>query len=151
MTMKKCLLLCLIVLATLLPALAQGTSVTHTPTHLDACQFTASSSSSAATITITPGSGFVYICGISVQNCAGSSAVSAANPTTLTTTNISSTPSWLLGSGTTAGGCVQTFSENYGPGGLKSASAGVNVTFVLPTFATNQTISVKVFYNLAPQ
>ena len=111
------------------------------------CSISQNTHSSATTLTITPPGGqYVYICEIDVVNCQGS-AVTAAAPTYLTTTGINGTPQWPIGSGpATAGTCSQSFSVSYPNGGLRSATAGANVTVVTPTFVTNQVVGVNVVY-----
>ncbi len=116
------------------------------PQRLDAAQMVATSATSAATITITPPAGqSVYITNVEVTNCAGGTAVTAATPTSLTTTNLNGA-AWTIGSGVTAGLCQPSPINGPFPLALKSAQPGVAVTFVLPTFATNQTVRVSVYY-----
>ena len=69
----------------------------------------------------------------------------------MTTTAIGggTTPVWTLGSGTTAGACQPVINDVYASG-LKSNTSGTAVTFVLPTFATNQTLRVQVAWRSAP-
>lgn len=106
---------------------------------------------SAATITLTPTSTqFVYIVGVRIQNCAGASAVSAAAVTTITTTNLPTGTAWTLGSGTTAGACVQDIGDFFGLNAMKATAATTAVTLVLPVFATNQTVRVQVYWYSAP-
>lgn len=114
----------------------------------DGATATATSATSAATITLTPtgSTGYVYIHEIDITDCAGASAVTAAAVTSVTTTNIQGAPAWTLGSGTTAGACQPTQVILY-PKGLRSQTSGTNVTIVLPTFATNQTVRVNVAYS----
>lgn len=102
----------------------------------------------SATITIAapPTGQFVYITGIDISNCAGASAVTAAGPTYITTTNLTGAPQYQLGSGVTAGLCTATVSGVSLSSPLKSTTAATAVTFVLPAFATNQTVSVNVYY-----
>jgi len=134
-----------IALAACLTLYAQGpTSVQHTAQRLDAATTVSSSVTSAATITLTPSaSQNVYIYEMDIQNCAGTTAVTAAAVTTITSTNLPGSPAWTMGSGTTAGTCVQSLVMQF-PTGLKSIVPGTAVTVVLPTFATNQTIRVNV-------
>ena len=114
---------------------------------LQAATAVGTSVTSASTITITPPAGqFVYVQEVDVANCAGGTAVTAAAPTTITTTNLTGSPAFTVGSGVTAGLC-QPFPTVVYPNGLKSSSPGTNVTFVLPTFATNQTVRVNVAYS----
>lgn len=110
------------------------------------------SHTSAATLTITapPTGSFVYVTGIDISNCAGASAVTAAAPTYITTTNLTGAPQYQLGSGVTAGLCQPTSSGIAFTTPLRSTTAGAAVTFVLPTFATNQTVSVNVYYFYGP-
>lgn len=136
--------------AVYLYAQTAATSVQHSPAHIDSAARVDTSATSAATITLTPNGGeLVYIYEIDVQNCAGSAAVTAAAQTSITTTNLTGTPAWMMGSGTTAGACTQVFSGTY-PTGLKAQAVGTAVTFVLPTFATNQTIRLNVAWRSAP-
>ncbi len=111
----------------------------------DAGNSYSTNAASASTTTLTPVSGqYAYIYSIHIDNCAGATAVTAAGVTTITTTNLPGSPIWTLGSGTTAGACAQSFSETY-PSGLKALATGA-VTFVLPTFATNQTIRLNIMW-----
>lgn len=129
------------------PALAQnsdGQRVQDSKTHLDAATQFGTSATSAATVTLTPNGGeYVYISTISLSNCAGSAAVTAAAVTTLTTTNLSGSPAWTVGSGVAAGLCQPVIVESF-PNGFRSQTPGTAVTFVLPTFATNQTLRLNV-------
>jgi len=149
--MKRTAILFLSLCALALSLSAQGpTNVQQTNSRLDAALLALSSHSTGATLTLTPlGSQSIYIYEIDVTNCAGASAVSAAAQTALTTTNLTGSPQWQIGSGTTAGLCVQNFVVTY-PTGLKSQVPGTPVTVVLPTFATNQTVGVNVVYSSAP-
>lgn len=125
-------------------------SVQQIPTKADAATVAGSSAGSAATITIAAvGNMYFYLTGIDITNCAGASAVTAAAVTSLTTTNIAGSPAWTIGSGTTAGSCQPTIALSW-PTALKSAVPGTATTFVLPTFATNQTIRVNVYGYYAP-
>lgn len=143
-----------LLLLTAAPVWAQApTTVQQSASRLDAASGYTTSASTGATITITPPAGqFVYITNVEITNCAGASAVTAAAVTTITTTNLGSgtTPAWTLGSGVAAGLCQP--SPVNGPFGnpLKSNAPGTAVTFVLPTFATNQTVRVSVYYYTAP-
>jgi hypothetical protein len=132
-------------------AFAQAATPTQSsPSRLDASQLVATSATSAATLTITPPSGqYVYINGVEVQNCAGGTAVTAAAPTTVTTTNLGGV-AWTIGSGVTAGLCQPSPMSAGWAAPLKSAAPGTAVTIVLPTFATNQTIRVSAYYYFAP-
>ena len=123
--------------------------VQQSRTVLEAATTVSSSVTSAATITLVPDSGqSVYIAQIDFSNCAGASAVTAAGPTTVTTTNLYAA-AWQMGSGVTAGLCTQSFSVSY-PQGLKAQTVNLPVTIILPTFATNQTIRVSVAWRSAP-
>lgn len=110
------------------------------------------SHSSGATITLTAGSAgtntqSIYITGLDITNCAGASAVTAAAVAFITTTGLNGSPQYMFGSGTTAGTCWTSPTPSF-TAPLKSATPGTNVTFVLPAFATNQTLSVNVYYRL---
>lgn len=110
----------------------------------DAADRTATSATSAATISLVPNTGqTVTIYEIDIVNCAGASAVTAAAPTTITTTNITGALAFTVGSGVTAGVCTERVITY--PTGLLGSAPGV-VTLVLPTFASNQTIRVNVAY-----
>jgi hypothetical protein len=136
-----------------LSSLAALVSVQPSATNQQAATQAATISSSAGTLTITPSPNqYVYVTALDITNCAGASPVTAATVTTLTTTGfggISSGPIWTIGSGVAAGLCQPT---NVTPlaSGLKSAAPGTAVTFVMPTFATNQTIRLNVYYYFAP-
>lgn len=141
--MKKLFLA--IAFSLLFPSLGFGQSIVL---HLPATD-SVHSHTSAATLTLTAATGLsIYITGVDISNCAGATAVTAANPTYITTTNLTGSPQYQVGSGVTAGLC-QPASYSYAAP-LKSTTAGTNVTFVLPTFATNQTVSVNVHYFRAP-
>jgi hypothetical protein len=129
---------------------AQGpTTVQQTAQKLDAALM-AQAAHAAGTLTLTPlGSQSIYIYEIDITNCAGASAVSAAAQTAVTTTNLPGTPQWQMGSGTTAGNCIQNIVVTY-PTGLKATVPGTAVTVVIPAFATNQVIGVNVVYSSAP-
>lgn len=128
-----------------------GTQTAQQAQHFDAATNVSHSHTSAATITITPPGGqYVYITALDLSNCAGATAVGAAAPTYITTTNISGLPQYQLGSGVTAGLCTSVPTPALNVGGLRSQAAGTAVTFVLPTFATNQTASLNVYYYYAP-
>lgn len=134
------------------PAIGQA-SVQQSAARLDASTLYTTSTTSAATITITPPAAqFIYVTGVEITNCAGSAAVTAAAVTTVTTTGLGSgtTPVWTVGSGATAGLCQPSPVNASFSSPMKSNTAGSNVTFVLPTFATNQTLRVSVIYYTAP-
>ena len=130
-----------------------ATAVQQTATRADAAaawSTIAGVSSGTNTLTLTPNGGeSIYIYGIDIQNCAGASAVTAANTTTITTTNISGSPIWNIGSGVTAGLCTQSFAVPVQTG-LKSQTPGTAVTFVVPQVATNQGIRLNVAWRSAP-
>lgn len=131
-------------------ALAQsGSSVQLSGSRNDAATAVGHSHTSAATITLTPTSGqFVYITGLDVSNCSGAAAVTAAAATYVTTTNITGAPQYQVGTGlpVTGLGTCQPTHVVYFTGPVRSSVVTTAVTFVLPTFATNQTISVNVYW-----
>lgn len=123
--------------------------VQDSPTHLDAASLSSTSATSAATITITPPAGnYVYITNLEITNCAGTT-VTAAAPTTITSTNLSGA-AWTIGSGATAGICQPSAASGSFSAGWRSSTPGTAVTFVLPTFVTQQTIRVTAYYYFAP-
>lgn len=125
-------------------------SVQQAAQQLTAATVVGTSATSAATVTITvPQGQFFYLTGVDIVNCAGASAVTAAAVTSITTTNMGGV-AWTIGSGVTAGLCQPAPVTTFGPAGLKSAAAGTNATFVLPTFATNQTIRLNVYGYFSP-
>lgn len=130
---------------------AQQTNALLIPPAFAVATTTATSATSAATITIAPNlpTDSIYVYEVDVQNCAGASAVTAAAVTTVTTTNLAGAVAFTVGSGVAAGLCqpVQVFAP---PTGLKAQAPGLPVTLVLPAFATNQTIRVNVAYRSAP-
>lgn len=115
------------------------------------------SATTAGTITLTPNGGeSVYIYAIDIWNCSNATGGTVGAVLTMTTTNITGSPAWTLGTGSTTAGalggpglCQQELQISY-PTGLKSTSPGTAVTFVLPTFAANQTIRVNVAWRSAP-
>lgn len=126
-----------------------ATPVYTTGSRLDVTTNFATSATSAATITITPPSGqFVYITAIEIMNCAGTT-VTAAAPLSVTTTGFGggTTPVWTVGTAGTAGMCNPAVTSSYYIP-VKSNTAGAAITFVLPTFTTNQVVRVNVWsYN----
>jgi non-ribosomal peptide synthetase component E (peptide arylation enzyme) len=123
------------------------TQVQQSASKQDVATFEFTSASTGATISIPAQSNqSIYITRVRIENCAGASAVTAAAVTTVTTTNLGgpgATPVYTLGSGTTAGQCQGEIIDTY-PTGLKNTVSGTAVTYVLPTFATNQTVRVSV-------
>ena len=142
----------LAIIFVLLPMLAwaqSGSSVQVSGSRNDAATAVGHSHTSAATITLTPTSGqLVYITGIDISNCAGAAAVTAAAPTYITTTNITGTPQYQMGTGlpVTGLGTCQPTHVPYLTSPIRSAAVTTAVTFVLPTFATNQVLSVNVYW-----
>lgn len=128
-----------------------ATPVYQTGQDFTAATFAAHSHVTATTLTINPGSGnYVYVTGIDISNCATGSAVAAATPTYVTTTGFGGIlPQYQIGSGIAAGLCTPT-SAGVLAKPLKSATVGAAVTFVTPAFATNQVVSLNVYYYLAP-
>lgn len=108
------------------------------------------SASSAGVITLTPATGqFVHIVAITVDDCAGATAVTAAAPTTITS-SAGLGLTMLVGSGATAGLCQPVQPPvSLGLTPLRASASGAQ-TFTLPTFATNQTVRVNVFWYSAP-
>ncbi len=127
---------------------AQQTSPVLVPAVLPVANLTASAAV-CCTLTLAPNSQTesIYIYEIDIQNCAGASAVTAANPTSVTTTNIAGGLAFTVGSGVGAGLCTNQVITY--PTGLKSQTPGLPVTVVSPTFVTNQTIRVNVAYRSA--
>lgn len=130
---------------------AQQTNALLIPPAFAVATTTATSATTAATITLQPNlaTDSIYVYEVDIQNCAGSSAVTAAAVTSITTTNLTGGLAFTVGSGVAAGLCqpLQVFAP---PTGLKAQAPGVAVTLVLPAFATNQTIRVNVAYRSAP-
>ena len=147
--MKRIALLMVLFVIITSQALAQ-TPTQQSATDLQAATVVGTSASTGATITIPAVSGsYFYLTGMEITNCAGGTAVTAAAPTSVTTTNMGGA-TWTVGSGVTAGLC-QPSPVNIPVGRpLKSAAPGTAVTFVLPTFATNQTVRVSVYGYYAP-
>ena len=128
---------------------AGGVKSEISATRQDAATSAGYSRTTGATITLTPTSGqFVYITGIDISNCAGAAAVVPAAPTYITTTNLTGAPQYQAGTGlatTGAGTCQPPIAVSFSSP-LKATVITTSVTFVLPTFATNQTISVNVYW-----
>lgn len=155
--MKRIQIALAIALLFLLPSLVHaqatgGTQVAQQSGHFDAATNVSHSHTSAATLTITPGGNqYVFITAIDIQNCEGGTTVAVANPTYITTTGIAGAPQYQLnsGPGTAPGVASPGVFINFAPGALRSQTAGTAVTFVLPAFVTNQTVSLNVYYYLS--
>lgn len=107
------------------------------------------SASSAGTITLTPAATeSVHIVAITVDDCAGATAVTAAVPTSITS-SAGLGLTMLVGSGSTAGLCQAVQSPVLGNNPLRASASGAQ-TVTLPTFATNQTVRVNVYWYSAP-
>lgn len=149
-------LLVIVLLAGVLPGVASAqstgdttaTRVQQSPQRLDAALAAQHSHTSAATVTLAaPPGQFIYVTGIDISNCEGATTVTVANPTYITTTGLNGSPQYQVGSGPgTAPGVCSPMSVISFSTPLKSQTAGTNVTFVLPTFITNQTVSLNVYY-----
>ncbi len=127
--------------------------VQQSASRADAATLAFTSTTSAATITISPPAGqYFWLTGLEITNCAGAAAVVAAAVTTVTTTGIGggTTPVWTLGSGTTAGACQPSPVNSGFALPLKSNAPGTNVTVVLPAFAANQTLRVSAYGYYSP-
>jgi hypothetical protein len=125
-----------------------ATKVQQSQQRLDAALQVQHSHTSAATLTLTaPGGQFIYLTGLDISNCEGGTTVTVANPTYITTTGLNGSPQYQVGSGpgTGPGVCSPMSTVNFATP-LKSQTAGTSVTFVLPTFITNQTVSLNVYY-----
>ncbi len=148
--MIRRLLSVLALLALMATGATAQTLVQQSASDLRSATTVGTSKTSAATITIAAVNGqYFYLTGIDIVNCAGASAVTAAAPTDVTSTNLNSA-AWTVGSGATAGLCQPASYSNFGPAGLKAAAPGTATTFVLPTFATNQVVRVSVYGYYAP-
>jgi hypothetical protein len=146
------LLVSVFLIGLVVPTNAQAPSVPQW--HKDAATLTGHAHTTGATITIDSVSqgvnNYIYITGLDIMNCEGA-AVTPAAPTFITTTGLAGNPQYMVGSGAAAAGsCAQTVSIPFPPGGLRSATKGVSVTFVLPAFVTNQVVSVNVYGYVSP-
>lgn len=149
--MKRIVLFLLLFLAVSVAKAQVPASVQAVPTTLLASTGYQTSATSAATITVPGVNGqSIYVTNVEIANCAGAAAVTGAAPTTMSTTNLGGA-AFTIGSGSTAAGqCNAPATNGVFANPLKSASPGTAVTFVLPTFATNQTVRVNVWYYYAP-
>jgi hypothetical protein len=152
--LKKVLSLSLILAALVaawVPTVNGQALVQQSATRLDATTQFATVVASATTLTITPPAGqFVYITGIEASNTQSGTVVTAAAQTTVTSTGLGGgiTPVWTFasgGAGAAAGGVSQLLNVPLATP-IKSNTAGAAVTFVNPTFATNQTIRFNVYF-----
>jgi hypothetical protein len=154
--MKRILLAAVLIACGAVSAFGQytgGTQTSQQASHFDAATNVQHTHTSAATVTITPPSGqFVFITAIDVQNCEGATTVAVANPTYITTTGITGSPQYQVasGPGTAPGVASPPMFLNFAPGALKSTTAGAVVTFVMPTFIANQTVSLNIYYYTSP-
>jgi hypothetical protein len=147
--MKRILSLCLAAVLLLAVGAVAQTTTQQVPTDLTVATLISHSHTSAATTTITPPAGqYVYVIGVDISNCATGTAVTPAAPTYLTTTGFSGTWTFVVGSGAAAGLCQPQVVTLTRP--VKSAAPGTAVTFVEPTFATNQIVAFDVYYYFAP-
>lgn len=138
------------------PTLPGAVSVTNTVERADSCNQVQHSHTTGATITLTVGvaggpQGIAAICAIDIANVQDATGVAAAAATFITTTGINGSPQYVVASGTASAGLESPFKMINFTAPLKSAQSGTNVTFVLPTFATHQTISVNVYFRLVAQ
>jgi hypothetical protein len=146
--MKRFLVLSLAAVLLLAAGAVAQTSTQQSPTDLTAATQVAHSHSTGATITVTPPAGqYVYVTGIDLSNCA-TTTITPATPVTITTTGFTGTWTLYVGTGATAGLCQPQEIAWTRP--VKSAAPGTAVTFVLPTFTTNQVIGMNVYYYYAP-
>jgi hypothetical protein len=131
---------------------ASAGTATGTASRSDAATAAGHSHTTSATITLTPTVGqYVYLTGLDISNCQTTTGVTPAAPTYITTTNITGSPQYQLGSGLSlaAGGC-NPVSEIQFSTPVRSTAVTTAVTFVLPAFATNQVVSVNVYWYSAP-
>lgn len=153
---------CLALLAALVlvpvSAFAQGaTPIQQVSARIDSPAQSSTSASTGATLTLTPNGGeSVYLYTVDIDNCSNATGGPVGAVLSITTTNISGSPVWTVGTGSTTvatpggpGLCQPSLKIQY-PTGLKSATPGTPVTFVLPTFATNQIIRLNVGWRSAP-
>lgn len=145
----------------LLPSLALAQAqvappVQQSATRSDAATLvgTITSSGSALAVNTTttstltaPAGQYVYITGVTFEVCTNGTGT-AQNQVTFTSTNISNTPSFQYSVAATASIC-QRWNEIFGAP-LKSLQPGVNVTFVSPTAAANNSYNIRAYYYNAP-
>lgn len=124
--------------------------VAQVPSRLDACTIGSTANGSAQqTLTLTPQSGqFLYVCGVDLEYCTGTSAVTAAAATTTTSTNLPNNPKYGVPVGTAATSCYNVV-VTYDPP-LKATAAGTPVTFVSPAAITNLTFNMNAYGYSAP-
>lgn len=128
-----------------------STPVTQTATMNDAAMLVAHSHTQAATLTLTSAPNqYVYVTGMDISNCETGTAVAAGSPAYITTTGLSGSPQYQVGTGpATAGTCSPTQTFAFAKP-LKAQAIGTNVTFVLPASVANRILSVNVYYFVAP-
>lgn len=155
--MKRQLLLnvwLFVALAVFAYAQQPSTPVQQVSARLDAAAQVSTIATSNTTLTLTPNGGErVVISEIDISNCGNATGATPAAQTNITTTNLAGSPIWQMSSGSASatlgpGGCFQAFSINY-PNGLVANAVGTAVTFVIPTFAANQTIRLNVAWRSA--
>lgn len=139
-------------------AAQSATFVQQTAARLDSAATTVTNTTSNTTSTITPvnSNDSIYVYSVTINNCSNATGGPVGAVTSLSTTGFLSNPIWTLGSGSTTaatpggpGLCQPDIAVTY-PTGLKSATPGAVVTFVVPTFATNQILRLTVAYRSAP-
>lgn len=147
--------LALVAACSVLPAVAFAQtsppqSIQNVPQHLDAGLYQ-TTETAAGTYTLSPRNGeYVYWYETDLSNCEGTSAVTAATPITITTSNMQGLAYQLASGPATTGSCGQSYT-NYpgGPYGLKASAPGP-VTITIPTLVTNQNVRFNVEWNSAP-
>lgn len=143
-----------LLISSALAQVAPPASIQASPQRLDASDGATIANASATTYTLTPSAGqYVYIYWINISNCEDATGITAAaNPTSITTTNMQGL-GYQIGSGVIAatgkGLCAQQFTDQWLPGGLKASAPGP-VTFVMPTFITHQTVTAQIAWGSAP-
>lgn len=122
----------------------------------DAATNVCHSHSTGATCTLTVGAAgtntqTAYVTGIDYSVCQDATGATPAATTFITTTGFNGNPQYQAGSGNTNAAVLGTCTMTTGiafSAPLKSNTPGTSPTFVLPTFATHQTISLNVYYKL---
>lgn len=83
------------------------------------------------TITITPPAGnYVYLASVTAEQGSNATGAAAASVAALSTTNLTGAPAWLLDTNTGSQSISSQVVNQVFPTGLKSTSAGTNVTIV---------------------
>lgn len=141
------------------PKALNGVDVAPPGERADAATTSCHSHTTGGTCTITVGSvnsptQWAYLTGADIIACQNATGATPAAPVFITVTGLNGNPQYMVGSGNTNAavlGTCFTIPISFGSAPLRSATPGTNVVFTLPSFPTNETISLNVYGKLGAQ